>query len=115
MTHDVIDNVEKELAGRYRVIATIHMDPLAIHDAHVNEVKEQVAGLARQLHEGTTIHDFRMTEGPTHTNLIFDLVLPRSCPLSEEEARREMARLAREANPRYLTVVQVDRFYAGQV
>lgn len=91
------------------------MDPLAIHDAHVNEVKEQVAGLARQLHEGTTIHDFRMTEGPTHTNLIFDLVLPRSCPLSEEEARREMARLAREANPRYLTVVQVDRFYAGQV
>ena len=115
VTHDVIDNVEKELAGRYRVIATIHMDPLAIHDAHVNEVKEQVAGLARQLHEGTTIHDFRMTEGPTHTNLIFDLVLPRSCPLSEEEARREMARLAREANPRYLTVVQVDRFYAGQV
>ena len=113
VTHDVIDNVEKELAGRNRVIATIHMDPLAIHDAHVNEVKEQVAGLARQLHEGTTIHDFRMTEGPTHTNLIFDLVLPRSCPLSEEEARREMARLAREANPRYLTVVQVDRFYAG--
>ena len=90
VTHDVIDNVEKELAGRYRVIATIHMDPLAIHDAHVNEVKEQVAGLARQLHEGTTIHDFRMTEGPTHTNLIFDLVLPRSCPLSEEEARRDI-------------------------
>ena len=111
--HAEVD-INGDMAVTHDVI-TIHMDPLAIHDAHVNEVKEQVAGLARQLHEGTTIHDFRMTEGPTHTNLIFDLVLPRSCPLSEEEARREMARLAREANPRYLTVVQVDRFYAGQV
>ena len=59
-----------------------------------------------------TLHDFRMTEGPTHTNLIFDLVVPVGCPLSDEEVRREMARLAREENERYLTVIQVDHLYA---
>ena len=111
-THDVIDNVERELAQRYRVIATIHMDPIATNDAHVNEVKETMLVLARKIDEGMTLHDFRMTEGPTHTNLIFDLVVPVGCPLSDEEVRREMARLAREENERYLTVIQVDHLYA---
>ena len=67
--------------------------------------------LAQEIDGDITLHDFRMTEGPTHTNLIFDLVVPRSCPLSDEEVRREMARLAQERDPRYLTVIQVDHPY----
>ena len=53
-----------------------------------------------------------MTEGPTHINLIFDLVVPRDCALSDEEVRKEMGRLAKESDSRYITVIQIDHPYA---
>lgn len=110
-THDVIDNVERELGEKYHIIATIHMDPIVTNDAHITAVREEMLSLAQQLDPGMTLHDFRMTEGPSHTNLIFDVVAPRSCSLSDEEIRRELARLAREKDPRYIVVVQVDHDY----
>lgn len=111
-THDVIDNIERELNHKYHIIATIHMDPIATNDERITALREEVLALAQQLHPAMTIHDFRMTEGPSHTNLIFDVVVPRSCQLSDEEVRRELARLAREKDPRYIAVIQVDHNYA---
>lgn len=110
-THDVIDNIERELGAKYHIMATIHMDPIATNDSLVNARKAEMLDLARQIDPDITIHDFRMTEGPTHTNLIFDLVVPRKCPLSDGEVREEMAQRARERNNRYLTVVQIDHPY----
>ncbi len=110
-THDVIDNVERELHHKFHIIATIHMDPIATNDQRVNEARGEVLTLARRLHPDMTIHDFRMTEGPSHTNLIFDVVVPHGCALSDEEVRRELGRLAREKDPRYITVIQVDHSY----
>lgn len=112
-THDVIDNVERELGAKFQIIATIHMDPIVTGDEQINALKAEMLELARQLDPGMTLHDFRMTAGPSHTNLIFDVVAPRSCPLSDGEIRREISRLARERDPRYVTVVQVDHDYAG--
>ncbi|MCI8651084.1 MAG: cation transporter [Oscillospiraceae bacterium] len=110
-THDLIDNVERELGVKFHISATIHMDPIVTNDEHVNALRAEVGELAKQLDPAMTIHDFRMTEGPSHTNLIFDVVVPHNCKLSDEEVRRELARLARERNPRYLTVIQVDHSY----
>ena len=110
-THDVIDNIERELNKKFHLLATIHMDPIATSDERVAELRRTVAELAGKMYPGVTIHDFRMTEGPSHTNLIFDIVLPHGCSLTDDEARREMARLAREADSRYITVIQVDHSY----
>lgn len=113
-THDVIDNVERELGAKYHIIATIHMDPIVTDDAHVTALKKEILALAQSIDPAMTIHDFRMTEGPSHTNLIFDVVVPHSCALSDEEVRRELARLAKEKDPKYITVVQVDHDYTGK-
>ena len=110
-THDVIDNVERELADKYHIAATIHMDPIVTSDRHIAALREEMLDLARQIAPGMSIHDFRMTEGPSHTNLIFDVVVPRNCTLSDEEVRQTFSRLAQEKNPRYFTVVQVDHCY----
>lgn len=112
-THDVIDDAERELNQKYHIIATIHMDPIATNDQRVTQARAEVLGLAQSIDPAMTIHDFRMTEGPSHTNLIFDVVVPHGCALSDEEVRRELGRLAREKDPRYITVVQVDHDYAG--
>ncbi len=110
-THDVIDNIERELGQKFHLLATIHMDPIVTDDEHVAQLRRTVLALAQQIHPGITIHDFRTTSGPSHTNLIFDMALPHDCPLSDEEARQEIARLAREADPKYITVVQIDHTY----
>ncbi len=113
-THDVIDNVERELSSKYHIIATIHMDPIVTDDEHVTALREEMLSLAQSIDPAITLHDFRMTEGPSHTNLIFDVVAPHSCVLSDEEIRRELARLAKERDPKYITVVQVDHDYTGK-
>lgn len=110
-THDVIDNVERELRDKFRILATIHMDPIVTNDGRVTELRGEMLALARELDERITLHDFRMTEGPTHINLIFDLVVPLDCPLSEEELRREMFRRAQARDSRYITVIEIDRPY----
>lgn len=111
-THDVIDNVERELRDKFRILATIHMDPIVTNDGRVTELRGEMLALARELDERITLHDFRMTEGPTHINLIFDLVVPLDCPLSEEELRSEMLRRAQARDSRYITVIEIDRPYA---
>ena len=111
-THDVIDNVERELHEKFQIQATIHMDPIVTNDARVNALKGEMLALAQAIDTRITLHDFRMTEGPTHINLIFDLLVPRDCPLSDEEVRGEMARRAGESDPKYITVIQVDHPYA---
>ena len=110
-THDVIDNVERELGKKFHLIATIHMDPIATNDQRVTQARQEMLTLAQGLDPAMTIHDFRMTEGPSHTNLIFDVVVPHSCGLTDEEVRRELGRLAKEKDPRYITVIQVDHSY----
>ena len=110
--HDVIDNIERELKEKFHIEAVIHMDPIATKDPYTNQLREQVAGLVREIDPDMTIHDFRMTAGPDHQNLIFDVVVPHHCPLSDEEVKEAIAGKAKalEGGPFY-TVVSLDRSY----
>jgi len=89
------------------------MDPIATHDPAVNAMRGQVAGLVREIDPAMTIHDFRMTAGPDHQNLIFDTVVPYQCALTDEEVKAAIAQKAGEleGGP-YFTVVSIDRAYA---
>ena len=111
--HDIIDNVERELKEKFHTEAVIHMDPIATHDPAVNAMRGQVAGLVREIDPAMTIHDFRMTAGPDHQNLIFDTVVPYQCALTDEEVKAAIAQKAGEleGGP-YFTVVSIDRAYA---
>ena len=109
--HDVIDNIERELGQKYRVMATIHMDPVVTQDARVLALRNKMGAAARKVDPKATIHDFRMTHGPTHTNLIFDVVVSPECPLSDEAVSREISLLAKEEDPTWRTVVQIDHDY----
>ena len=111
--HDIIDNVERELKEKFHTEAVIHMDPIATHDPAVNAMRGRVAGLVREIDPAMTIHDFRMTAGPDHQNLIFDTVVPYQCALTDEEVKAAIAQKAGEleGGP-YFTVVSIDRAYA---
>ncbi len=111
--HDVIDDIERELKEKFHIEAVIHMDPIATKDPLTNEMKTRVAGLVREIDPDMTIHDFRMTQGPHHQNLIFDVVVPHSCDLTDDEVKARIAgRMGELPGGPYFAVVSVDRSYA---
>ena len=109
--HDEIDCAEEELRKALGCDATIHMDPIVTNDPKVTALREEVSQRVKGIDERVTIHDFRLVPGPTHTNVLFDAVLPYDVSLTEEEAKRELTRLVHAIDPTYFAVVHIDRAY----
>ena len=110
--HDEIDCAEEELRRVLHCEATIHMDPIVTDDPKVAELRQETLRvLCGGLDERITIHDFRLVPGPTHTNVLFDAVLPYDVKLTEEEAKLEIAKLVKTIDPSYFAVVHIDRAY----
>lgn len=108
-SHDVIDLIERRLRVECGMIATVHMDPIAIHDPALNALRESAETAARQIDDRLTLHDFRMVPGDTHTNLIFDVVAPFELSLSDEAIRTTLADRIHESDPHLFAVITVDR------
>ena len=110
--HDVIDNLERELRRKLWVEVVIHMDPIAVGDPRTDALKAQVTELVRRIDPDMTIHDFRMTAGPEHTNLIFDVAVPYHCRLEDEQVQEAIGAAVKALPGNYYTVVSVDHVYA---
>ena len=109
--HDEVDNAEKELRDVLKCEATIHIDPLVTTDPQVAAMREEVARLVTTIDERITIHDFRIVPGASHTNVLFDAVVPMDCELSESEAKAEISRLVHTMEGNCFAVVEIDRSY----
>ena len=109
--HDAIDHIEREIKEKFGIETTVHMDPIATADEKVNQLRRQVADLARVVEPEMTIHDFRVVRGPTHTNVIFDAVVPHKCRITDEEVLQRLRRAVSALDPAYQAVIQIDRAY----
>lgn len=110
--HDVIDNVENELRAKLGCDATIHMDPIVTADEHVGELKEAVLSIITEIDEIISMHDFRVVTGPTHTNLIFDVLVPFKFYISDEELVRMIEdKVKKRLGKNYYVVIKVDKAY----
>lgn len=110
--HEQIDHIEHELQEKLNCSATIHMDPIVTDDKEVLEMKEKVEEMVQSLDENFSMHDFRMAKGPTRTNLIFDVEVPRKTSLTDNEI---MNRLKEQIHglpgSKYFAVIQIDHEY----
>ena len=109
--HDEIDLIEVELREKLGCEATIHMDPIDMNDETVMETRKRVAQLVGLIDEKITIHDFRMVTGPTHTNVIFDAVVPFAFRLSDKEVEERIKDAVRTLDGNYFAVIQIDKSY----
>lgn len=109
--HDTIDCIERELKKEFNCEAVIHMDPIVTDDVVTNETKEKVVGLVQAIDANLKIHDFRMVKGPTHTNLIFDVVVPHQFRLNDQELRSVIEREVKTLDTSYELVMNVDKAY----
>lgn len=110
--HDMIDNIERALRDRLKCDAVIHMDPVCVNDPEVKELKKQISDFLFMLDSSLTLHDFRIVKGPTHTNIIFDIVLPFHFRLSDEAVCSLMEAKVKELNPNYFAVINIDKKYS---
>ena len=109
--HDEIDNVEKELQEKLGCEAVIHMDPIVPDDGVTAETRQRVAALVRCIDDEISIHDFRMVSGATHTNLIFDAVVPFGFRLTDAQVAEKIKTAVRALDGTYYAVVHVERSY----
>ena len=109
--HDVIDNIERELHEKLHVQAVIHMDPIVTDDETVDALRRQVAELVRQVEPRMTVHDLRVIRGTTHTNLVFDAVLPLDAAITPAEAGRRIREKVAELDGDYYAVVTVEHSF----
>jgi len=109
--HDVIDQTEVHLQKELGCVATIHMDPIVTDDGMTAELRRQVSDLCKTIDERITIHDFRIVPGPTHTNLIFDAVVPMEKHLDFEEVEHRIKELVHGMDGHYFAVVKVEQSY----
>ena len=108
--HDVMDHIEMRLMEEYHCEATIHMDPVVTNDEEVTEIKKEVQDLVKGYDPDLSIHDFRMVKGPTHTNVIFDLLIPYGKKYQQEKVVEDIKKKVKEEMPgNHYAVIRVDR------
>lgn len=109
LLHDVIDNIERKLKEEMGCEAVIHMDPVCVEDEETKQLKELVIQAAVEIAEELSVHDFRIVKGPTHTNVIFDLVIPYDFKLSDEKTTEQLKQRIQEYDSTYYAVIEVDK------
>lgn len=109
--HDTIDNIERQLQKELRCSAVIHMDPVVTDDENVNELKELVTAIVKEMSPQLNLHDFRVVKGPTHTNIIFDVLVPFHFKMNDGQIRRFIDERVKKINSNYFTVINIDKSF----
>jgi len=111
LIHDIIDNIERGILDNFNILATIHMDPVDIHDEERTVLKDMVIKVVQSIDNKYLIHDFRIVKGPTHTNLVFDLLIPSEDRRSHEEIRKMVCVKVSDIDNRYRCVINVEHSF----
>ena len=109
--HDVIDLAERDILNEYGLIISIHTDPIVTDDERINQLKEMTIKIVKEISEEMSIHDFRVVDGPTHTNLIFDLIAPHKFHLSNSEIIHTVEEKLSKIDERYFVVITIEHSF----
>lgn len=109
--HDLIDHIENDLSNECNCEAVIHMDPISINDPETNELKERISRIILTIDETLMFHDFRIVKGPTHTNVLFDVLVPYNFTIPDKELVELIQQRVSELNNTYFTVIKIDHTY----
>ena len=110
--HDIIDNIERELLEKYNILTTIHMDPVDYDDTETFVLRDKVKKIVSSINSNYSIHDFRVVKGPSHTNLVFDCLLPAGDKSSHEDIKKMINdEVNKIENGPYYCVIKVEHSF----
>ncbi len=114
-SHDMIDNIERTVKDTLHIEFVVHMDPVKLHDPLIEKMSDIIKDAFSPLEGVESIHDFRIVPGPTHTNVIFDVVLAPDCRYPESQIRRIAEQAVKTVDSSFYTVITFDRAYTELV
>ncbi|MFR3917869.1 MAG: cation diffusion facilitator family transporter [Hominenteromicrobium sp.] len=109
VSHDLIDNIERDFSRDLCIHMVIHLDPVIVGDARTDALHRKVQSLVTALYPTVTIHDFRVIWGVTHSNIVFDAAVPFSVKDSDAVITQKLEAEIQKLDPDYRTVVTIDR------
>ena len=112
-SHDLIDVIEKDITNKFAVNTVIHMDPIVTDDESINDLRRKVDEIVRGIDDKLSMHDFRVVMGKTHSNLIFDVLLPPSFDSCETELRKTIDEEIKKIDTTFNSVITLDRNYTS--
>ena len=113
ISHDTIDRIERDFYENDGINVIVHFDPIVTQDDEVNDILKWLSELVKEIHPALSIHDLRIVPGPTHTNLIFDLVVPVESGLNHQRVKDEIKNMVMEKEKNYFCVITVDLDYCS--
>ncbi len=115
VAHEMIDEIEAEIAKEMGCVVSIHMDPIAVNDPETLELKGLVEEQLTAIDDRLTIHDFRFVRGVNRNNLIFDILVPYDCAREDDGIAEELRERVMAVRPDCCLVMQIDHSYVGQI
>lgn len=110
-SHDLVDNIEHEIADKLNINITAHMDPVDLSTPYRADIMDIIKKAIEPIDGVVSMHDLRLITGPTHTNVVFDIVMTPGCKLSEEEIKKIIDDALHEKYPNFFTVIDFDKSY----
>ena len=110
-SHDLVDNVEHEIANKLNINITAHMDPVDLSTPYRAEIMQIIKNAIKPIDGVVSMHDLRLVTGPTHTNVIFDIVIAPGCKSSEDEIKKVIDDAIHKKYPNFFTAIDFDKSY----
>ncbi|MFI3169267.1 MAG: cation diffusion facilitator family transporter [Faecalibacterium sp.] len=111
--HDLIDNIEHYFLKEYHLLTTIHYDPIVTQNQELDAARSYLRAFIKGIDPSFLMHDVRMVQGDTHTNIIFDLAVPAGWHGDEAALVAQISQAAQTLNPKYLCVIEIETSYTG--
>ncbi len=110
-SHDVIDSIERDFLNE-GLNLIIHFDPIITADPMIEDTRHEIANIVSSIDPDLTIHDLRMVPGTTHTNVIFDCVVPRNFSMTDGQLKARINHLVQQKHKDYFCVITIENSYA---
>ena len=111
VSHDLVDNIEGRLQQDLNIFVTAHMDPVNLGDPNREPLTHVISDAISGLEGVLNFHDLRIVPGPTHTNVVFDVVLSPECPIGREQITDAICERVKNYNPSFFCVINYDMSY----
>lgn len=110
--HDVMDCIMQEIDKELGAESVVHMDPICVNNEHIMQMNAQLEAELAKLSPRLKIHDFRIVEGPTHTNVLFDCLVPLDFEYDEATTKQKINEIVKHLWNNAFPIVKIDRPYA---
>ena len=110
-SHDLIDNIERDFLREENLHLVIHYDPVTTDDPRLEVLRERITEIVHGMHDDMAIHDLRIVPGNTHTNIVFDCVVPYGCRIDPREIRERICQEVQADDPSYYCVITLENSF----